>query len=339
MTDCSRASDQPDTVARVTCRWQVGRARRGPREASMDLKRLEQFVAVAEARSFSLAAQQLYVTQPALSRAIAALERELDTSLFVRGPKGVHLTPAGHALRESANRILMEAANLESAVKRATGRPRFRIANYSSIVAGLAHATIAEFVRLHPEVDVQVVDADFARGIEPIVSGEYDVALLRAPTALPTIEAVPLFYEPMRALLPTGHRLTREKSIRYHDIADLPLVTFPPSIPRQWGDYWLGVEHRSGQRPSAVYARTPTELLSAVAYRNLVAVLPEYVDKLSDSYGIESVEISDMEPVPAAVAYRSAAPSPLAPIFAAIAVDVARREVQQIPHGSLATAS
>ena len=76
----------------------------------MDIAALQAFVAIADAGSFSRAADALYLTQPAISKRIAALEAELGTRLFDRIGRGVQLSPAGTALLDQARRILNEVA-------------------------------------------------------------------------------------------------------------------------------------------------------------------------------------------------------------------------------------
>ena len=78
----------------------------------MELKQLQYFLQVAEYLNFSRAAQQLYISQPALSYQIAELERELGVELFVRDRRRVHLTAAGKALVDPARRLLGQAEEL-----------------------------------------------------------------------------------------------------------------------------------------------------------------------------------------------------------------------------------
>src|SRR5256886_934407 len=91
--------------------------------AAVHLRYLRYFVAVGETRNLSRAAAQLHVAQPALSRQIRALERELGVELLERHPKGVTPTPAGEALIHGAPRILANTAiALERAEATAAGR-------------------------------------------------------------------------------------------------------------------------------------------------------------------------------------------------------------------------
>jgi DNA-binding transcriptional LysR family regulator len=85
---------------------------------AFDLRSLRYFVAVAEARHFNRAAQQLGMAQPPLSQQIRALEDQLETPLFLRRPRGVELTAAGEALLEDARSLLQQAGQAEARVRR-----------------------------------------------------------------------------------------------------------------------------------------------------------------------------------------------------------------------------
>src|SRR5690606_41173768 len=94
----------------------------------MDIRQLRYFLAVAEHRHFTRAAQASFVSQPALSQRIRALERELGAPLFDRLAGGVELTTAGRVLRGYAERILRELENAKVAAEEVTGTARGELA-------------------------------------------------------------------------------------------------------------------------------------------------------------------------------------------------------------------
>src|SRR5262249_9723688 len=109
---------------------------------SMELRHLRYFVAVAEERHVTRAAERLGIQQPPLSQQIQALERELDAPLFRRLPRGVELTPAGHALLGEARAILARADEAVAATQRAARGETGRI--------GLGFTSSASFHPLVP---------------------------------------------------------------------------------------------------------------------------------------------------------------------------------------------
>ena len=104
----------------------------------MDIRQLRYFLAVAEHRHFTRAAQASFVSQPALSQRIRALERELGAPLFDRLAGGVELTTAGRVLRGYAERILRELENAKVAVEEVTGTVRGELSVSTVHTANLA---------------------------------------------------------------------------------------------------------------------------------------------------------------------------------------------------------
>jgi DNA-binding transcriptional LysR family regulator len=123
----------------------------------MELRQLEYFAAVARFGHFGRAAQEVYVTQSALSQQVARLEAELGVALLVRTPKGVELTPAGVELCEHATTILGQVAQARAAIDghRGAARGVARIAATAHDSAALPPALVA-FHRTHPQVQLSL---------------------------------------------------------------------------------------------------------------------------------------------------------------------------------------
>lgn len=123
----------------------------------MELRQLEYFAAVARHRHFGRAAQEVYITQSALSQQVARLEGELGLALLVRTPKGVELTPAGLELRDRASAILQEVARTRAAMDGHRGAVRgvARMAATAHDSAAVPPALVA-FHRAHPQVQLSL---------------------------------------------------------------------------------------------------------------------------------------------------------------------------------------
>src|SRR5881275_2916278 len=148
--------------------------------AAVHLRYLRYFVAIGETRNLSRAATQLHVAQPALSRQIRDLERELGVELLERHPKGVTPTPAGEALIHGAPRILANTAiALERAEATAAGR-RGRVvigALRAFFALGLPSAVQEELRRDHPEIALVLQDLDQPELFEQLHAGDIDLGL------------------------------------------------------------------------------------------------------------------------------------------------------------------
>ena len=300
----------------------------------MELRNLRHFAAVADTLNFRIAGERLHLTQPALTRSIAALERELGVRLFTRDKRHVALTADGAQLLERARAILGRADELTYAAHAlsAASSRQLRVGVYGNGLAELTHPVLQAFCDRYPDTAVQVRDADFARGIDPLLSGEYDVALLRSPVDLPVLRTVPLFLEPLAALLPEGHPLADEAEVDVEDLFGEPWVTLPPSIPGEWGASWLFMDQRGGSSARiGAYARTEGEFFSAVAYRKLVGLVPASALRTRAHPGVRGVKTRGSVLLPVAVAHPATGYQPGAAAFADLAAEVVARSLHLVP--------
>lgn len=300
----------------------------------MEIRNLRHFVAVADTLNFRVAGERLHLTQPALTRSIAALEQKLGVTLFHRDTRGVALTTHGAQLLQRARGVLTGADEFTYAAHalRAASPRQVHVGVYGNGLAELTHPVLEAFCERYPSAEIQVRDADFARGIEPLISGEYDIAFLRAPVDLPVLRTIRLFSEPMDLHVWEGHRLAREEIADIRDIFDDAWVTLPPSIPAPWSASWLFAEQRGGLAPNiGAFARTEGEFDAAVAYRRMSGVLPASVHRLRGQAGVSAVRARKAPLSHVAVAYPATGFSPAAAALAEIAVDVAGRRLHLVP--------
>ncbi|HUG21094.1 LysR family transcriptional regulator [Piscinibacter sp.] len=198
----------------------------------MDLRQLKQFVAVAETRSFSRAAERLCMAQPPLSVAIRKLEEEIGFPLFERGSRGVQLTPAGDAALEAARKCLRDAEEVLSAARAAAGGEagRLRIGFIGSVTFGLMPRLIQAFRAHYPNVKLELVEATNQELLSAVEGETLDIGFLRMPTAQPPGVKVQLIERDVFvAALPAQHALARRKSLSMKDLANQPFIGYTPS--------------------------------------------------------------------------------------------------------------
>ena len=171
----------------------------------MDLEaRLRAFAAFARRRSFSAAARELRISQPAVSKHIAEVEREAGVKLVVRRPRGGDLTPAGEFL---ANHVLRAHALLAQAA-RGVGEFRQQVTGSLTVVASGVPATyllpevVVAFRRAHPGVRVSIVQGNSAQTMDALRSHRAELGVVGGFAAAPEIEAEPLVEE---EVLVIGH--------------------------------------------------------------------------------------------------------------------------------------
>lgn len=193
----------------------------------MDLRQLQFFVTLAEARNFHRAARQLNISQPPLSVAIRKLEDELGARLFVRGARGVTLTDAGEAALGPARSALVQAANVRTAAREgmAGNRGRLSIGFVGSAIYSLIPRLIPQFRDCYPGVELVLEEStsvDIARRLRV---GDLDIGLVR----LPLLEAGGLTVHSIEidelvVAAPKGRLLSRGSAIALATLASEPFI-------------------------------------------------------------------------------------------------------------------
>lgn len=207
----------------------------------MDLANLNAFVAIAETGSFSLAAEQLFVTQPAISKRLANLEQQLNARLFDRIGREVSLTEAGRALLPRAYRILAELADSRRALANLSGSVSGRLSLATSHHIGLHRLppVLREFTRSHPEValDIRFVDSEVA--YTDVLQGQVELGVITlAPQPRPSIHSQCIWHDPLAFFAGLDHPLTQLRAPSLADVAQHPAVfpagnTFTHQITRE----------------------------------------------------------------------------------------------------------
>lgn len=165
----------------------------------MELRQLEHFVAVAEARSFTQAAKRMNIVQSGLSMSIRSLEEELGTKLFERNARGVALTAAGEAMLPEARRAISAVDSARVAVDATQGllRGSFAVGVAQASDPGRIARLLGRFHDDYPGVTVRVIQGSASTLIEGVAAGEIDLALcgkplsLRAPVSCITLAKAP----------------------------------------------------------------------------------------------------------------------------------------------------
>ncbi|MFJ6563718.1 LysR substrate-binding domain-containing protein [Streptomyces sp. NPDC091412] len=201
----------------------------------MELRHLQHFVAVAEDRHFTRAAERLMVSQSGLSASIRALERELQTSLFVRTTRRVTLTEAGRALLGEAQRIQAQVRAAHEAVAAVQGVLRGTLSlGTEQCIAGVHVAgLLAAFRRRHPDVEIRLRQTGSGALAEEVAAGRLDLAFAyRTRADTDQLRSVSLAGEPMTVLCHPGHWLaSAEAVLTPRDLDGEVFVDFHPD----WG--------------------------------------------------------------------------------------------------------
>jgi DNA-binding transcriptional LysR family regulator len=195
----------------------------------MDPRRVLTFRAVARARSFTAAARELALTQPAVSQQVAGLEAELGTLLLVREPGGLRLTRAGEVLLAHADVVAERLGLAQAQIAELTNaeRSRLRIGAFSSALAGLVPALVERLQRTSPDAEVLVQEGDSAALADRVLKGELHLSLAFQDASLPRrehagLERRDVLREPFLVAVHAGHPLAGRGQIDLMELSEDP---------------------------------------------------------------------------------------------------------------------
>lgn len=175
--------------------------------ASIENFRLRVFRSVARHLNFSRAAEELLLTQPAVTQQIKALEEELGVPLFDRGGGRIQLTPAGEVLLPFADRIKALVEEAVQAVTATSGQQggELILGASQTIAHYVLPALIAEFRKSHPSVHVRAISGNTNEMLEALVAGKVQLALVEGPERRKDLHIEPFLQDHMVLVVPPGH--------------------------------------------------------------------------------------------------------------------------------------
>ncbi|MFG2839059.1 LysR family transcriptional regulator [Streptomyces zaomyceticus] len=216
------------------------------------VRELRYFLAVAEELHFTRAAERLYVSQPALSKQIRALERQLGAPLFDRDRRGVALTSVGTALLPHARALLAAWEAGREAVRRARkAADRTLVVGMSTSPGrgGLLPAIRSRFTGTHPEASLRLRQVGWEDPTAGLADGASDVAFVWLPLAdAERFRWVVVAAEPRLVALPESHPLAARERLDFAELLDEPFLALPDTGP-ELRDHWLALDSRNGRPP------------------------------------------------------------------------------------------
>ncbi len=212
----------------------------------MDIQSIQAFLAVSETGSFSRAADALFLTQPAISKRIQAMEQSLDTPLFDRVGKSVRLTAAGRALLPSCKRILEEIEE-----------SRRIISNLRRTTSGVLHLATSHHVGLHrlppvlrdygstyPDVELKLAFVESEQACQQIINGDIELAIVTLPNEKDErLEMIPIWHDALCAVVSRRHMLASADRVTVKSLLKQPaILPSPGTYTRHLIDEALGID-------------------------------------------------------------------------------------------------
>ncbi|TQM26511.1 LysR family transcriptional regulator [Nocardia bhagyanarayanae] len=270
----------------------------------VDLRDLRYLIAVAEEANFTRAAARVFVSQPALSKQIRALERRLGFELFERTPRGVVLTAQGAELLPTA-REMLERWDRAYPRAQAIGRPQTLVVGMQTAVGrDLQRRAISRFRAAAPDWTVSLRLVGWSDPTAGLADASSDIGLVWLPIPLDGLRTRVLRRESRGVMLPEGHPLADHATVAFTDLLDEPFV----ALPRAAGplrDHWLAIDARDGH-PVRVGAEATgaDETFEAIASGLGVALVAAGNADLYRRPGLVFRPVDGLEPAELAVAWR-----------------------------------
>lgn len=205
-------------------------------------RRLQVFYTVAKQLSFTKAAEQLFMTQPAVTFQVKQLEEHFNTRLFERSHGRIALTPVGRLVMDYAERVLTLTEEMDTRVADLTGTVGgpLLLGASTTIAEYILPKILGEFKAAHPEVQAHMSVANSETIVNRVADHALDVGLIESPSYLPTLHNEVCCEDELVVICAPDHALARHRSLRAQEVASLPWVRREPgSGTREFTDNYL----------------------------------------------------------------------------------------------------
>lgn len=260
----------------------------------MTLKQLKAFLALARTLNYANAAEELCLSQSALSISIKTLEEELGGKLFKRNTRRVEITAEGLSLIPYAKKLLANWEDMEKDVKQRfkLNRGTLNIASMPFATHAVLPAVVHEFSQRHPNISFSIHDVPNEKIIEKVQEGIFEIGICFQPQFCGQLTFQPLFQEDFIAIVPQSHPLAKRQQVTWRELCSFPFITLQnPSIIRH------AVEKKCQENNVVLDLKVECHQISSlshfVAYGMGVSAIPRQFQKCIDLEKNTLIEISD----------------------------------------------
>jgi len=193
----------------------------------LDLNNIKAFVSVADTGSFSEAAEILYITQPAVSKRVAAMESSLSAKLFDRIGRRIMLTEAGKTILPKCRLILNTVDDTSKIIHNLSGQVSGALSIGTSHHIGLHHLppVIREYVRLYPEVEMDIHFQSSEQICEMVISGDLELGIITLPLVIPeNLATQVLWKDQMQFVVNAQHEFTKHNEVRIQQFTEFNAI-------------------------------------------------------------------------------------------------------------------
>jgi DNA-binding transcriptional LysR family regulator len=193
-------------------------------------RRLQVFYTVAKQLSFTKAAEQLFMTQPAVTFQVKQIEEHFNTRLFERSHGRIALTPAGRLVMDYAERILALSEEMDTRVGELTGAVAgpLLLGASTTIAEFILPQILGEFKAQYPEVQAHLTVANSETIVNRVADHTIDVGLIESPSYLPSLQNEVCCDDELVLICAPGHALAARKAVKAQDMSATPMVRREP---------------------------------------------------------------------------------------------------------------
>ncbi|GAB5443816.1 MAG: LysR family transcriptional regulator [Fuerstiella sp.] len=248
----------------------------------MELDQLRYFLQVADRGNFTKAAQDLGISQPALSRSVQKLEDELGQPVFERRTRSVSLTEAGTLLQARAQQVLSILEDTKSEITDDGQSGRIRVGAIPTIAPYFLPQVLKSFAKQFPKASLVVQENTTDLLLKSCTQGEIDLAIVALPISARYLEVEELFDEELLLVLPPSHELTKRSKLRLRDIEAYPFVLLNEA--HCLSDNVLSFCRQRSFQPVAVERTTQLAMVQElVSLNHGVSMIPEMARQCDQS--------------------------------------------------------
>jgi DNA-binding transcriptional LysR family regulator len=260
--------------------------------SDLELRHIRYFVATSEALSFTRAARQLNVSQPALSHSIFQLEERLGNKLFERSVKGIRLTPAGKMFEKTAQRVLREISAGAQLIAESSGliAGEIRLGFVNSVNISWLPMMIGRFLQKYPQVKFSVASIDISQLESKLLDEKLDLGIGFLEHKRQSLKTLELFVENLVVIANVKLPTKKIRSMSLHEVTSFPLVLLRTGFcTRELID--TGLDGSDAQPKILAEFDSIDAIVSCVQEVEAISVLPEHACRWEAYPGIKVIPL------------------------------------------------
>ncbi|OLC16762.1 MAG: hypothetical protein AUH32_00525 [Actinobacteria bacterium 13_1_40CM_66_12] len=309
-------------------------------DAAVELRHLRAFVAIADTGHYGRAAENLKLTQPAITQRIQVLERELGVQLFIRSAREVHLTPAGELLLDHARSLVqIEDRALAALRDHLAGiAGRLRISYLTLWDVGLPADIVAEYRRRYPSIKLEMTTGYSQQNMDCLAANDVDVAFIgtaigeRKGIAMRTLDRHDLV-----VVIPPTHRFMQIDRVPIEWLRGEPIIAVTPVVnPNLAAASLAWLAKYTGEPPNVIREEPPDQMAAALAQSgNAISLMTVRRAVIAQTEGLEYRPLTPTPVIEYGFAYLRDNPSPSLANFVATVDEIAAPLAEELPAGSV----